>query len=64
MDIKNIKKEEGKVSFQAIIDGATFETAVNKAYQKAKKDIFVPVVIVHKFDKAHFFDQTAHPFGS
>ena len=42
MEIKNIKREDGKVSFQVTIDGATFETAVNKAYLKAKKDIFVP----------------------
>jgi len=42
MDIKNIKREDGKVSFQVTIDGATFETAVNKAYLKARKDIYVP----------------------
>ena len=42
MDIKNIKREDGKLSFQVLVDAAAFETAVNKAYQKAKKSIYVP----------------------
>ncbi|MGN1002261.1 MAG: trigger factor [Oscillospiraceae bacterium] len=43
MDIKNVeKKENGILSFQAEIDSAAFEAAVNKAYLKAKKDIYVP----------------------
>jgi len=42
MDIKNIEKKDGKLSFQVQIDAAAFETAVNKAYLKAKKDIYVP----------------------
>ena len=31
MDINNIKREDGKLSFQAAVDAATFEAAVNKA---------------------------------
>ena len=43
MDVKNVeKKENGKLSFQVEVDSAAFEAAVNKAYQKAKKDIYVP----------------------
>ena len=42
MDIKNIKREDGKLSFQAVVDGETFEKAVNQAYLKAKKSIIVP----------------------
>lgn len=43
MDVKNVeKKENGRLSFQVEIDRAAFEAAVNKAYQKAKKDIYVP----------------------
>ena len=42
MDIKNIKREDGKLSFQVEIDAATFEKAVNQAYLKAKKEIYVP----------------------
>lgn len=43
MEIKNVeKKENGKLSFQAEIDAAAFEAAVNKAYLKARKDIYVP----------------------
>jgi len=42
MDIKNIKREDGKLSFQVIVDAETFEKAVNQAYLKAKKSIYVP----------------------
>ena len=42
MEIKNIKREDGKVSFQVTVDAESFEAAVNKAYLKAKKNIFVP----------------------
>ena len=43
MDVKNIeKKENGKLGFQVEVDSAAFEAAVNKAYLKAKKDIYVP----------------------
>ena len=42
MDIKNIKREDGKLSFQVLVDAATFEKAVNQAYLKAKKNIYVP----------------------
>ena len=42
MDIKNIKREDGKLSFQVLVDAASFESAVNKAYLKAKKSIYVP----------------------
>ena len=42
MDIKNIKREDGKVSFQVAVDPARFEQAVNQAYLKAKKNIAVP----------------------
>ena len=42
MDIKNIERKDGKVSFQVTVDAATFERAVNEAYQKAKKNIYIP----------------------
>ncbi len=42
MDIKNIKREDGKLSFQTAVDAAAFEAAVNKAYLKAKKNIAIP----------------------
>ena len=42
MDIQNIKREDGKLSFQVHVDAEAFEKAVNQAYQKAKKNIFVP----------------------
>ena len=42
MDIKNIKREDGKLSFQVLVDAAAFESAVNQAYLKAKKSIIVP----------------------
>ena len=42
MDIKNIKREDGKLSFQVLVDAGTFEKAVNQAYLKAKKSIYVP----------------------
>ena len=42
MDINNIKREDGKLSFQTAIDAETFEKAVNQAYLKAKKNIAVP----------------------
>ena len=42
MDIKNIKREDGKLSFQVQIDAEAFEKAVNQAYLKAKKSIYVP----------------------
>jgi len=42
MDIKNVKREDGKLSFQVLVDAASFESAVNNAYLKAKKSIYVP----------------------
>jgi len=42
MDIKNIEKKDGKLTFQVLVDATAFEAAVNKAYLKAKKDIYVP----------------------
>ena len=42
MDIKNIKREDGKLSFQVHVDADAFEKAVNQAYLKAKKSIYVP----------------------
>ncbi len=42
MDINNIKREDGKLSFQVTVDSETFEKAVNQAYLKAKKSIYVP----------------------
>ncbi len=42
MDINNIKRENGKLSFQVAVDAETFEKAVNDAYLKAKKSITVP----------------------
>ena len=42
MDIRNIQRENGKLSFQVAVDAETFEKAVNQAYLKAKKNISVP----------------------
>ena len=43
MIVKNIeKKEDNTVSFQVSCDAAEFEKAVNGAYLKAKKNIYIP----------------------
>lgn len=43
MIVKNIeKKENNTVSFQVSCDAAEFEKAINSAYLKAKKNIYIP----------------------
>lgn len=43
MIVKNLeKKEQNTASFQVESDAAEFETAVNNAYLKNKKDIYIP----------------------
>ena len=43
MIVKNIeKKEDNTVSFQVCCDAAEFEKAVNSAYLKAQKNIYIP----------------------
>ena len=43
MIVKNIeKKEDNTVSFQVSCDAAEFEKAINSAYLKAKKNIYIP----------------------
>ena len=43
MIVKNIeRKEDNTVSFQVCCDAAEFEKAVNSAYLKAKKNIYIP----------------------
>ena len=43
MNLKNVeKKENNSASFQVETDKAEFESAVNKAYLKAKSDIYIP----------------------
>ena len=43
MIVKNIeKKEDNTVSFQVSCDAAEFEKAVNAAYLKNKKDVYIP----------------------
>ena len=43
MVVKNLeKKENGKLGFQVEIEAAAFEKAVNGAYLKAKKSIYIP----------------------
>lgn len=43
MDVKNVeKKDNGRLTFQVEVDSAAFESAVNKAYLKARKNIYVP----------------------
>ena len=43
MIVKNIeKKEDNTVSFQVSCDAAEFEKAINSAYLKAKKNIYMP----------------------
>ena len=43
MNVKNVeKKENNSASFQVETDKAEFEAAVNKAYLKAKSDIYIP----------------------
>ena len=59
MDINNIKRENGKLSFQVTIDAETFEKAVNQAYLKAKKEfinclIFSPICLFVPLYNAFF----------
>ena len=43
MILKNVeKKENNSASFQVETDKAEFEAAVNAAYLKAKRDIYIP----------------------
>lgn len=43
MNLKNVeKKENNSATFQVETDKAEFESAVNKAYLKAKSDIYIP----------------------
>lgn len=42
MNVKSVEKENGKAKILVEIDKEQFETALNKAYHKNKKDIFVP----------------------
>ena len=42
MDVKNIERGEGKVSFQVVIDPTAFEAEVNKVYLRSKGRITVP----------------------
>ncbi len=42
MNVKSVEKENGKAKILVEIDKAQFEDALNKAYVKNKKDIFVP----------------------
>ena len=43
MIVKNVeKKENNTAAFQVETDKAEFEAAVNKAYLKSKKDIYIP----------------------
>lgn len=43
MNVKNVeKKENNSASFQVETDKAEFDAAVNKAYLKAKRDIYIP----------------------
>ena len=46
MDVKNVeKKDNGRLTFQVEVDSAAFESAVNKAYLKTRKNIYVPGVL-------------------
>ena len=36
MDTKNIERNDGKVSFQVVVDAAAFEAAVNKVYLRSR----------------------------
>ena len=42
MNVKSVEKENGKAKILVEIDKEQFEAALNKAYAKNKKDIFVP----------------------
>ena len=70
MDVKNVeKKDNGKLVFQVEIDSAAFEAALNKAYQKAKKDIFIPgfrkgkaprAIIENMYGKGVFYEDAVN----
>lgn len=70
MNVKNVAtNENGKLTFTVEVDSATFEEAVNKAYQKAKKDINVPgfrkgkaprMVIEGMYGKEVFYDDAVN----
>lgn len=42
MDVKNIERGEGKVSFQVVVDSAAFDAEVNKVYRRSRGRITVP----------------------
>ena len=42
MDTKNIERNDGKVSFQVVVDAAAFEAAVNKVYLRSRGRIMIP----------------------
>ena len=42
MNVKNMEKANGKAKIVVEIEKQEFEAALNKAYNKAKKDIMVP----------------------
>ena len=42
MQTNNIERNDGKVSFEVVVEPDLFEDAVQKVYLKNKKRIFVP----------------------
>lgn len=70
MILKNVeKKENNSAAFQVETDKAEFEAAVNKAYLKAKSDIYIPgfrkgkaprSIIERMYGKGVFYDDAAN----
>ena len=67
MNVQNIeKKENNTASFQAIVEAADFEKAVNEVYKRNKKDLYIPgfrkgkaprAVIEGMYGKQIFFEE-------
>ena len=67
MNVQNIeKKENNTASFQAVVDAADFEKAVEQVYRRNKKDLYIPgfrkgkaprAVIEGMYGKEIFFEE-------
>ena len=67
MNVQNIeKKENNTASFQAVVDAADFEKAVDQVYRRNKKDLYIPgfrkgkaprAVIEGMYGKEIFFEE-------
>ena len=69
METRNIERKDGKVTFDVVVDAASFEKAVNQAYLKARGRIMVPgfrkgkaprMVIEGMYGKDVFYDDAVN----